>query len=88
MEKKIYILSHYHNLDKDIIISSYDFEKVIKYARTYMVNNLGYIGYNTDVKAEYVENALNALRNDRFYRIYYLFEPNADIWRIEEIDVI
>ena len=86
MEKKIYILSHYHNLDKDIIISSYDFEKVIKYARTYMVNNLG--RYNTDVKAEYVENALNALRNDRLYRIYYLFEPTADIWRIEEIDVI
>lgn len=85
MEKKIYILSYYHDLDKDIIISSYDFEKVIKYARTYMVNNLS---YNTDVKAEYVENALNALRNDRFYRIYYLFEPTADIWRIEEIDVI
>ena len=85
MEKKIYILSYYHDLDKDIIISSYDFEKVIKYARTYMFNNLG---YNTDVKAEYVENALNALRNDRFYRIYYLFEPTADIWRIEEIDVI
>lgn len=85
MEKKIYILSYYHDLDKDIIISSYDFEKVIKYARSYMVNNLG---YNTDVKAEYVENVLNALRNDRLYRIYYLFESTIDMWRIEEIDVI
>ena len=40
MEKKIYILSYYHNLDKDIIISSYDFEKVIKYARMYIDNNI------------------------------------------------
>ena len=81
MEKKIYILSYYHDLDKDIIISSYDFEKVIKYARTYMVNNLG---YNTDVEIQYVENVLDALRNDMFYGIDNIF----DLWRIEEINVI
>ena len=81
MEKKIYVLSYYHDEIKDIIISSYDFEKVIKYARSYMVNNLG---YNTDVEIQYVENVLNALRNDMFYGIDNIF----DLWRIEEINVI
>ena len=81
MEKKIYVLSYYHDEIKDIIISSYDFEKVIKYARSYMVNNLG---YNTDVEIQYVENVLDALRNDMFYGIDNIF----DIWRIEEINVI
>lgn len=79
MEKKIYVLSYYHDEIKDIIISSYDFEKVIKYVRSYMVNNLG---YNTEI--QYVENVLNALRNDMFYGIDNIF----DIWRIEEINVI
>ena len=81
MENKIYVLSYYHDEIKDIIISSYDFEKVIKYARSYMVNNLG---YNTDVEIQYVENVLNALRNDMFYGIDNIF----DLWRIEEINVI
>lgn len=81
MEKKIYVLSYYHDEIKDIIISSYDFEKVIKYARSYMVNNLG---YNTDVEIQYVENVLDALRNDMFYGIDNIF----DLWRIEEINVI
>ena len=81
MEKKIYVLSYYHDEIKDIIISSYDFEKVIKYARSYMVNNLG---YNTDVEIQYVENVLDALRNDMFYGLDNIF----DLWRIEEINVI
>lgn len=81
MEKKIYVLSYYHDEIKDIIISSYDFEKVIKYARSYMVNSLG---YNTDVEIQYVENVLDALRNDMFYGIDNIF----DLWRIEEINVI
>lgn len=85
MKKKIYVLIYSNDGENNILVSSYNLEKVIDYAKSFLINNLGYDSIH---ESEYIEDVLNSLRNDYVYKIDYLFECSEVIWRIEEIEVI